>query len=132
MKYRKTTCPKGHKLNEEGHCPWREGAKAAKESQARMKTVKQIGDAQTGCVECKLFPNDCGQTISPDCSKNPWQPQPDSEGWWWYFGEIRHDGIWELSCFNLDIAEKVTGKYLDRFNGKWQKAIVPEVPKEKP
>lgn len=67
----------------------------------------------------------------------PWLEKPDSEGWWWWKQVIESQVI--LNCVKIEQLDWESKGMVMRFdtklivifpNGKWQKAIVPELPEE--
>lgn len=85
-----------------------------------LGTAKQINDGQTGEV---VYMN---RACPPNCAgiiKNPWQPQPDSEGWWWSTGNSKNLAMTHVNSYDLKIGTS--------WRGLWQKVIVPELPTRK-
>lgn len=81
--------------------------------------------------------------INSEILNTQWQDQPDSEGWWWFYGRsycgtvLMHDPF--LVCFRLSLEKRInkyivqtlgTSRYSSDFVGKWQKISEPQLPKE--
>jgi hypothetical protein len=88
-----------------------------------------------------------------DKSQEEWLKKPDSEGWWWFIGKIlprayfsnnKEEETYQEKPMPVkveSIGGKLTPLYINFFlynyyitdglEGKWQKAIVPQIPKEK-
>lgn len=105
-----------------------------------MKTAKQINDAQTGRIKLEKFAESilrsahcdrCGQDIDAGLCircQGKWLLRPDSEGWWWRATHCKNGwGIEKcIYIFNLNLYKRTVPAI------RWQKAIVPELPQEKP
>ncbi len=64
--------------------------------------------------------NTVAQKILDEVFNQPWLDKPDSEDWWWFSDDNRTSNIYFFEANDLS-------KY--RW-GKWQKAFVPNPPKE--
>jgi hypothetical protein len=66
-----------------------------------------------------------------------WLDKPDSEGWWWFAIQLSYSTKYKIdSCWHI---VDFRGKYhaadsgmldISEWNGKWQKAIVPNPPEK--
>lgn len=74
-------------------------------------------------------PDNCPLPVAPE-----WKDKPDSEGWWWFYGEyftlsgIKKTDKVEILFIETEDLPVTIGT--DGYNGKWQKATLPPLPEE--